>query len=313
MEAQSLANQVNGSSDTTDLRFVLKKTGKIGTQQSKPSHRQSGRIAPAPISQQSSVKDTQHPISQVNQRSVSSNDEALVNGVQPRVAGETKLNDLARNVMSKLDVALTNLERDRVQTTSGRLNNSPLLRQSTFPVYQNQNQQRRPLSTASSDSKLMNESATTTYPNDNSNAIQEVLKRPQPIEKLSKISDSSLSLSFSPSPLSLSSSPLSESSLSDIFDLQEMMFLVNNGINYLESKEKSQWDDVNPTKPKIDSVTENKQTQQKINDITSKSQISESKSLAPYSKLDELEQVQYQFVYEMMAMQAHMLILFCNT
>lgn len=287
LKAQSLANQVNGSSDTTDLRFVLKKTGKVGSVQTKPSHRQSGRIAPAPTSQQSLAKDTQSQISQ----SKVNNDESLLSSQRLQGSGETKLNDLARNVMNKLDVALTNLERDRVETASGRLKNSPLLRNSTFPHYQNQNQQRRPLSTTGSESKIMRESPKI-YPNGNSKTVEELLKKPQPIEKLTKISDFSPSLSFSPSPLSLTSSPLSESSLSDIFDLQEMMFLVNNGISYLESKEQSHSEDSNTTKLKPDIGAENKPIQHKINEMSPKNnQMKESEPGVKYSKLDELEKV----------------------
>jgi hypothetical protein len=281
LEIQSVTNQVKGSSDTSDLRFVLKKTGKVGSLHTKPSHRQSGRIAPAPISQQSAVKDAH---SSVNRR-LSNNDATTVILSNPKETGETNFNDLTKNVMSKLDVALTNLERDRVETASGRLKNNQLLRNPTFPIYQKQ--QRRPLSSTGSDSKMLSDSPPSLY---NDGSVEELLKKPQPIAKLTKISDSTPSLSFSPSPLSLSSSPISESSLSDIFDLQEMMFLVNNGISYLESKEQSQWDE-NPSKTQGEARTNNKHISHPINELSQTNQSKESLTGPQYSKLDELEKV----------------------
>ncbi|CAO3680944.1 unnamed protein product [Umbelopsis ramanniana] len=282
LEIQSVTNQVKGSSDTSDLRFVLKKTGKVNSLQSKPSHRQSGRIAPAPISQQSAVKDT-HSTNHLNRRLSTNNDATTVILSNPQETGVTDLNDLTKNVMSKLDVALTNLERDRVETASGRLKNNQLLRNPTFPIYQKQ--QRRPLSSTGSDSKISSDSPPSLY---NDDSVEELLKKPQPIAKLTKISDSTPSLSFSPSPLSLSSSPISESSLSDIFDLQEMMFLVNNGISYLESKEQSQWDE-SPSKTQRETDTNNKHISHSINELSQTNQSKESLTGPQYSKLDELE------------------------
>lgn len=284
LEIQSVTNQVKGSSDTSDLRFVLKKTGKVNSLQSKPSHRQSGRIAPAPISQQSHVKDT-HSTNHPSRRLSTNNDATKVILPNPQETGVKEMNDLTKNVMSKLDVALTNLERDRVETASGRLKNNQLLRNPTFPIYQKQ--QRRPLSSTGSDSKILSDSPPSLYTDD---SVEELLKKPQPISKLTKISDSTPSLSFSPSPLSLSSSPISESSLSDIFDLQEMMFLVNNGISYLESKEQSQWDE-SPSKTQRETDPSNKHTSHSINELSHPNQSKESLTGPQYSKLDELEKV----------------------
>ncbi|KAG2187457.1 hypothetical protein INT44_005145 [Umbelopsis vinacea] len=285
LEIQSVTNQVKGSSDTSDLRFVLKKTGKVGSIQSKPSHRPSGRIAPAPISPHSPVKDSHTSINLSNRGLSTNNDGATAILHNPHGTGETDLNDHTKHVMSKLDVALTNLERDRVETASGRLKNNQLLRNPTFPIYQKQ--QRRPLSSTGSDSKILSDSPPSLY---NDDSVEELLKKPQPIAKLTKISDSIPSLSLSPSPLSLSSSPISESSLSDIFDLQEMMFLVNNGISYLESKEQSQWDE-SPSKTQRECGTNNKHASHPIKELPQTNQSKESLNGPQYSKLDELEKV----------------------
>ncbi|KAI8580597.1 hypothetical protein K450DRAFT_236382 [Umbelopsis ramanniana AG] len=285
LEIQSVTNQVKGSSDTSDLRFVLKKTGKVGSRHSKPSHRPSGRIAPAPISPQSPVKDMHSPINLSNRRlSINNDGTTAILHNQPEI-GETDFNDHTKHVMSKLDVALTNLERDRLETASGRLKNSQLLRNPTFPIYQKQ--QRRPLSSTGSDPKMLSDSPPGLY---NDGSVEELLKKPQPIAKLTKISDSTPSLSFSPSPLSLSSSPISESSLSDIFDLQEMMFLVNNGISYLESKEQTQWDET-PSNMQRETGSNNKHISHPITELSQTNQSKESLTGPQYSKLDELEKV----------------------
>jgi hypothetical protein len=156
LELQSATNQVNGSSDTSDLRFVLKKTGKVSSIQPKPSHRQSGRIAPAPISQQLPIKDTQSPMNTPIRRLSANIDASSTTLSNSQGARDKNLNDLSKNVISKLDVALTNLEKDGVDTASGRLKSNQLLRHPTFPMYQSQ--QRLPLSTTGSDSNILTDS-----------------------------------------------------------------------------------------------------------------------------------------------------------
>lgn len=281
LESQSKHNQINGSSDTSDLRFVLKKTGKAMVTSSRSSSRQTSRIAMAQSTTQNSARDSMTYTALTNRRhSVSGEETSRLSRSQD--SGSLSLNDHARNVMSKLDAALSNLERDRSDPKS---KNTQLLRHPTFPL--NQNQQRRPLSTASSDSKLLVDH-TASYAKSNSQNIEQLFKKPQPIEKLCKISDSSPSLSFSSSPLSSSSSPASGSSLSDIFDLQEMMFLVNNGISYLESKENSQWDDSLPSLPSSSTATEPNTSQSNDNPPRNPKQDTKP-TTRDFSKLDELE------------------------